>query len=415
MPHIVIVSAAFPPEPVVSARMSRDLALHLLGRGHRVTVLCPQPSRPESARYEGYRSDGEILVADEDGVEVVRLPSFAAPQSAVLPRLKESWSYGHHVCRYLAACPAPDALYVNAWPLLAQALVASFAVRKKVPMVLQVMDVYPEALTGKLPSLPRLVVHTPLKWLDRSIAKSAASVVVISDNMSRTYTEDRRVPVERVVTIPTWQDESVYEGVPSRDNCCNRYGIPQNPFTFLYLGNIGPVAGVDFVIRAFAEFNMLDAQLVIVGEGAAKADCVALTSRLNLGNVHFVSDPEPAHVPFLQGMAHVCILPMKCGSGMSSVPSKLPAYMFSAKPVIATVDRDSDTARFVNKAKCGWVGDAEDLNWLVARMKEVSGLPKEQLEAIGQRGKIFGLANFSKSSGVVCLADTILKVAGTRK
>lgn len=414
--NITLITAVYPPEPQVTARMSFDIAEYFVNNEYSVTVLCPQPSRVKNIDFDNYHDSASPMLSVENGVNVVRLPSFSSPVSRLLPRMRESFSFGKEVAKYLSTLEVkPDVLYVNSWPLFSQAMIARYARRNAIPLVLQVMDVYPEALTGKLPSLLRLVAHTPLKWLDRSIAKSAASVVVISDNMSRTYIEDRRVPVERVVTIPTWQDEIAYESVPSRDNCCNRYGIPQNPFTFLYLGNIGPVAGVDFLIRAFAEVNMSDAQLVIVGEGAAKSDCVELASRLNLRNVHFVSDPESTNVPVLQGMAHVCMLPMKCGSGMSSVPSKLPAYMFSAKPVIATVDRNSDTARFVKLAECGWVGDAEDLDWLVATMIDVAKLPKQQLDAIGQKGKIFGLANFSKSSGVVRLADTIIKVAGIRK
>jgi len=112
-------------------------------------------------------------------------------------------------------------------------------------------------------------------------------------------------------------------------------------------------------------------------------------------------------VPVLQSMAHVCMLPMKRGAGRSSIPSKLSSYLFSAKPVIATVDSGSDTACFVRQAECGWVGEAEDLSWLVHKMREVVLMPKDQLDILGQHGKKFGLIHFSKSSGVVRLANTI--------
>lgn len=46
------------------------------------------------------------------------------------------------------------------------------------------------------------------------------------------------------------------------------YGIPEQIFTFMYLGNIGPVAGVT-LIRSFAEAALPDAQLVIAGDGTA--------------------------------------------------------------------------------------------------------------------------------------------------
>ena len=58
------------------------------------------------------------------------------------------------------------------------------------------------------------------------------------------------------------------------------------------------------------------------------------------------------------------------------------------------------------------VGEPEDLIWLATKMKDVSELPREQLECLGQNGKRFGLMHFSKSSGVVRLANKILQAAG---
>jgi glycosyltransferase involved in cell wall biosynthesis len=410
---ISIISAVYPPEPQVSARMSWDLAQYLTAQGCCVTVLCPQPSRPLNTDYSQYKKPDAPVVLNEDSIKVVRLPSFAAPESSISARMRESISFGRAVAHYLAADKVtPDVLYVNAWPLFAQAIIARFARKAAVPMVLQIMDIYPESFTGKLPAFLRSVISMPLKWLDAWIAGTAAKVLVISENMRRTYIESRGVIAESVVTIPTWQDEHAFEDIPSRSACCKRYGISEIPFTFLFLGNIGPVAGVDFLIRAFAAADIPDTQLVIVGGGASKSDCVTMVKQLNLLNVHFISDPDIANVPVLQGMAHVCMLPMKRGAGMSSIPSKLPSYLFSGRPVIATVDRDSDTACFVREAECGLVGNAEDLVWLTQTMKEVAHMSMDELDAIGQRSKKFGLTHFSKSSGVVKLANTIMQTTG---
>ena len=410
--QITIISAIYPPEPQVSARMAFDLANYLAAQGHCVTVVCPQPSRPLSAEYSQFKCADKPVVTNENGIKLVRLPSFTAPESRMIPRMRESFSFGREVTKYLAAEQIrPAVLYVNSWPLFAQALIALFAKKNGIPIVLQIMDIYPEALIRKLPTFLRSVIYMPLQRLDAWIARSAAQVVVIAESMRRTYTDNRKLSIDSVVIIPTWQDETVFENVPPRSECCARYGIP-SLFTFLYLGNIGPVAGVDLLISAFARADISDAQLVVVGDGTAKSDCVEQVKRLNLSRVHFISDPDIGNVPVLQGMANVCVLPMKSGAGMSSIPSKLPSYLFSGKPIIATVDLESDTARFVRQAECGWVGVAGDSFWLADKMTEVARLPMEQLDAIGRQGKEFGLAHFSKSKGVVRLADTILKATG---
>jgi len=413
--NITIISAVYPPEPQVSARMSFDLANYLADQRYNVEVLCPQPSRLVTTEYNQYLNPDATVITVENMVNVVRLPSFASSQSRLLSRMWESFSFGREVCKYLAKEKVkPDVLYVNAWPILAQTIISRYAKKNAVPMVLQIMDIYPEALIGKLPAFLRFMILAPLKRLDTWIAGTAATVAVISENMRRTYTRTRQIPDESIVTISTWQDEAMFENTPPRSVCCSRYGISQHPFTFLFLGNIGPVAGVDFLIKAFAEADISNAQLLIVGDGAAKFHCVTLAKQLNQSHVFFISDSQAANVPTLQSIAHVCMLPMKRGAGMSSIPSKLPSYLFSAKPVIATVDLDSDTARFVRQAECGWVGEAEDLYWLSNKMKEVTQVPMEQLEALGRRGKEFGLAHFSRSSGVARLANTIIRAAGVK-
>lgn len=408
--NIVLISALYPPEPQISALMSFDLANKLAIQGHCVVVLCPQPSRPVTANYREYIDADSAVINVEGKVKVIRLPSYSAPQSKFFQRMWESISFGSRVVKYLAGENVKaDVMYINVWPLFSQFIISSFARIHSVPFVLQIMDIYPEAIIGRLPFFVKSIVYKPLQKLDAWIARSAKMVVVISENMRLTYSHNRSVPNNKIITICTWQDDIAFKNVTSRVFACERYGVPNEIFTFLFLGNIGPVAGVDFLIRAFSKAKIKNAQLLIIGDGASKVGCMELSKKLNLTNIHFISDPESANVPILQSMADVCLLPMRQGCGKSSIPSKLPSYLFSAKPIIATVDLDSDTAEFVRQAKCGWVGGAENLTWLANKMKEVIQLSSAQLDDIGQSGKQFGLLHFSKSSGVSQLANIVLE------
>jgi glycosyltransferase involved in cell wall biosynthesis len=324
----------------------------------------------------------------------------------------ESFSFGWHACNYLADhLQDVDVVYANTWPLLGQALVARLCSRRRVPLVLHIQDVYPESLLGRLSGLSRRIVRAPLTALDRWTARQAKSVVVISENMQRTYVEDRGLPQERVATIFDWQDESRFVNLPDRTDVCARHGVPAERFTFVYLGNIGPVAGVELLIKAFGEASAGNAQLLIVGEGSNKARCMSVASDLRLATVRFLSCPTPFDAPILQTMAHVCLLPLRRGAGMSSIPSKLMAYLLSAKPVLATVDSESDTARCIQEAKCGWVGEPEDVGQLALKMAEVARLPLSVLQQMGQCGRSYGLEHFSRAEGVRRLAAVIQDAA----
>lgn len=412
--YITIVSAVFPPEPQVSAQTARDLASFLAESGHFVTVLCPQVSRLHSSSELRNTELPVSIEGYEDNTKIVRLPSFTAPKSKLLPRLWESISFGTAVTRYLRSRDHnPDVIYLNSWPLFSQAMIARYAHKKGIPLVLQIMDIYPESFTNRLAPWLRESINRILGRLDRSTCMVASQLVVISEKMCDVYIGTRGIAAQKVTLIPTWQDEELYHKVVSRQDSCRSYNVADDTFTFLYLGNIGPVAGVDFLIQAFAEARISDSQLLIVGEGSKKADCIALAEQLNVKDVRFISDLSVSNVPRLQAMADVCMLPLRKGAGLSSVPSKLPSYMFSAKPIIATVDSECDTADFVRQAECGWVCDAEDLTGLVSKMREVSKMPITQLEDVGVRGKDFAMNKFSKSKCVSQLAGIILDA--TRK
>src|ERR1035437_398785 len=105
---------------------------------------------------------------------------------------------------------------------------------------------------------------------------------------------------------------------------------------------------------------------------------------MGVSGVRFVSDPDAGNVPLLQSLGHVCLLPLRKGAGMSSIPSKLMAYMLSARPVLATVDAESDTASAISEAQCGWAGEPENVQGLAEAMRNVAAFPAPELDRIGQ-------------------------------
>lgn len=415
--HIILVSAVYPPEPVVSAQNGRDLAMHLAREGACVTVLCPSPSRPIGTDYSRLKADRLPKVSREDGVDVVRLPSFTAPQSRLLPRLRESWSFGRHVCHYLRALPAqPDVVYMNAWPLLSQALVVRYCRERKIPLVMQVMDVYPESLLEKLPRRLRGPVQWSLLHLDRWIARQAARVVLISESMRRHYEATRQLPLGTTVLVHTWIDDTMFQSMPDRKQSAAHYGVPHDLLTFVFLGNIGPVAGVELMIETFHKAALPTSQLLIIGDGSSKARCVQLAQELGLTDrVGFISDPAASNVPRLLSMADVCLLPMRKGTGASSLPSKMMAYMLSGKPILAAVDADGDAARCIREAGCGWIVQPDNAQALAEGFLAVHAIDRPALAKMGNAGAVYGAVQFSKATGLARMSDVIASVRWQRR
>jgi colanic acid biosynthesis glycosyl transferase WcaI len=81
--------------------------------------------------------------------------------------------------------------------------------------------------------------------------------------------------------------------------------------------------------------------------------------------------------------------------GKSSVPSKVLGYMAAARPIIASVDMDSDTGKMISDANCGICTESEDADGLTAAILELYNDP-DKAERLGTNGRSFLVNSFDR-------------------
>ena len=79
--------------------------------------------------------------------------------------------------------------------------------------------------------------------------------------------------------------------------------------------------------------------------------------------------------------------------------------MFSAKPVLASVDAESDTARCIKDSNAGWVCEPENAEKLSNMMQKVICYNKEELSAMGASGRHYAVKEFSRTENLKILAN----------
>jgi len=284
--------------------------------------------------------------------------------------------------------------------MFSQKAIVKAAKKNGIPCVIHVQDVYPESLTNKLPGFLGKLVQSLLLPMDRFILGNCTKVVAISEKMKEYLAETRGIEVDKVSVVINWQNEKEFiEYQESINEVAN-----ERPFTFMYMGNIGPVAGVDLLIDAFLQAKLDNARLVIAGSGSMKESLKEMASSCK--EIEFWDVPN-GKVPEIQAKADVMMLPIKRGAARSSIPSKLPAYMFSAKPIIGCIDADSDTANAIRESGCGWVIQPENVEKLSETMRSVASLEKSYLNEKGKRARAYGLDHFSKKENLNRLVKVI--------
>jgi glycosyltransferase involved in cell wall biosynthesis len=391
---ILIISCVFPPEPVVSASLSKDIA-NELSVSEEVTVLHPKPTRPD-----GFEFSSEIT--DSDYKEIT-MDSYTCSKYSILGRLRESNSFGKKCANYIKKHHKDiKVIYLNAWPLFSQYKIVKTAKRWNIPCVTHVQDIYPEALSNKMPFL-KFLINFFLLPIDRYILRNSTRVIAISNRMKNYISKTRHIDSKKIDVINNWQDEAAFlnlEQITTKNT--------SKLLTFMYLGNIGPVAGVEFLIESFIRSNTHYAKLVIAGSGTRKKYCENIANKAT--NIEFWSVPDGC-VPAVQEQADVMLLPVKRNGAKSSIPSKLPAYMLSAKPIIACVDIESDTADAIQESGCGWVIEPDNKNMLTKKIEEVIKENKKHLGIMGEHGREYAMQHFSRKGNLKKITTLIQNIA----
>lgn len=379
---ILIISAVFPPEPVVSAQIMFDIASEL-SIYNDVTVLIPRPSRPKGFPFTKYSHD-------KNRYKVVILDSFVYPNSRLLGRFYESLSMGIKAAKYINENHSKiNILYNGAWPIFGQYLIAKAANKYNIPYITSIQDLYPESIKSKLPRINSIneIILYPLYLIDKFILRNAYKIHVISKGMLEYVISSRHIERGNLHLIHNWQTLNL----PKKQSSSAGNDI----FTFMYLGNLGSLAGLELLIHAFVKINLKNTCLIIAGAGSEKTRLISIANKYTSHHIKFIDVPI-GRVIEIQQQADVLLLPLKKNFASSSIPSKLIAYQFSGKPIIACVDSDSDTARVINESKCGWVIEPENINALSIKMSKAISIDKQVLQKMGENGYNFAKENYSR-------------------
>ncbi len=409
--NVIVVSAVFPPEPVVSSQTSSQLVNALIQKGHQVQVIVPFPSRPSGQLYDGYHRKTFDTFIDEVGCKVTRCWSTISPKSSIASRFLENISFGIFSSLALLFAAKPDVIYSNSWPIFATGLTTLVAKIKGIPIIISVQDIYPDSLVIQSRLSENNLITKILKKIDVAIASASSHLIVISSQFSDIYKNDRNVPASKISIIPNWlkKDSSFISGDNRKDVKVDyraKYGIHQDDFVVMYGGNIGVAAGVKTLIKAFQLIAESSDKtwLLIAGGGSQLEECQRIVQDNNIPKVVF-------HHPWLKeetaevlNIANLMILPTMGQQSLVSVPSKLISYMLSGKAILSTALPNSELANVVEQSSCGWHIEPENPNLIAEEVIKISKLPTSNLLACGEAGRRYALEN---STDEVCIPKVI--------
>ena len=391
--RILLTGINYHPEVTGIGPYNTDLAEHLAGAGHEVTVLTSFPWYPHWQIDPAYSKKGPYAVERINGVRVIRGPLLlpAARQTA-FRRIVFDSSFGASALLGSAAIGGLD-LVICVSPPLQLGLTAWLIARsRRARLVVLLQDIVPDAAisTGMMRAGRAVAVS---RRLERFVYARADHIAVISDGFRKNLLA-KGVPPAKVEVLPNWVDVSRFHADPDR-GVRQTLGAANGETLVLHTGNMGAKQGLETVVDAAAELAGDDIAITLIGDGQSRAALESRAAAKDVRRLRFL--PLQSDLPATLAAADVLVLSQRAQVTDSAAPSKLLAYMAAGKPIVATVNQSSEAGELISRSGCGVLVPPEEPAQLAAALRRLHEHPETHSQ-MGAAGRDFVAEHFGRAS-----------------
>lgn len=389
--RIACVCHYFAPEPAAPAARVHELARAWVRAGHQVTVITTFPNHPVGRIPLEYR--GRWWSTEElDGIRVLRCWLYAVPNRGVGRRGLDHLSFMLTALLFGLPRLGQVDVVIASSPTLFSALSAWLIARlKRAPFVLEVRDLWPEAIVelGLLRPGPTLRV---LERLARFLYQHASHVVVVTRAFAERIAA-HGVPLSKLTVIPNGADTRLFTPRTSGDSVRAELGL-DGRFIVAYVGSHGLSHGLGAILDAAAE--QPDVTFLLVGDGADRDRLLAERDRRRLRNVLMRPSVPKSDVPRVYAAADACVVPLRDVRLFETfVPSKMFEVLAAGRPVIGAVRGEArDILAQSGGALLVEPERGDQLAEAVARLRADPGLRDE----MGRRGRAFAEQHYDREA-----------------
>jgi colanic acid biosynthesis glycosyl transferase WcaI len=408
--RILMIAPHYAPDLGPSAPLFTTLCEGLVKRGHEVTALTTVPHYPSGQVSAAFRGKW-IRRSKENGVQVIRvwLPSVKRANFAM--RLLQ------FLCYQVEAVPAGLGLKYDAVIVANPALwvwlpFVFFVSLKRKPALFSVHDVYPD-VGVTLGVFRNKYVVTTVASLERYCLNHSRVVRILSESF-RPGLRNLGVPDAKMALVYDWVDTDLIQPLP-RDNRFAQEHDLVDRFIVLYAGNIGLSQGLEDVLAAAQQIsNQHDIHFLFIGDGPAREHLLALTEAHGQVNVQILPFQPRDRLPEVLASADVSLVTLRRGIGAASLPSKTFSILASGRPVIASVDEQSETWNLVQKAEAGLCVEPENPAALVKAILALKA-DRELRERLGRNGRIWAERKHSPQSAAEQVEGLLIKALSLKR
>jgi len=392
--NILVMGMNYAPEKTAIGPFTSCLSEYLAQVGHEVTVVTAFPHYPEWRIHDEYR--GKVFLRERiNGIAVYRSYVYVPSKLNTLQRIAydSSFSLSAFVSGLLVW--EVDVIVCISPPLQLGLMAYILGKIKGAPFLFHIQDLLPDAAVNVGMLKDRRLVGLAYR-LEEFVYQKAAAIGVISSGFAKNL-YSKGVPKSKVYYLPDWIDMDFIKPIDKNNIFRKQNGLSESDFLVMYAGNIGKKQALETLLGAASILGgRKDIAFFVVGEGARKTALVKKTEEMNLSNLRFLPLQPRKMLPCMLSAADVLVLTQQAGITDICLPSKLLTNMASARPIVASVNDRSETARAIRDAEAGLVVPPENPQALAEAIVGLRG-SAELREQFGANGRTFVNEHFEKS------------------
>ncbi len=337
--HILLVHQYFLGKDDSGGSRWNQFSKYWSEAGHRITVLAGTVHYAKGTKLAQYKNKFIVREQEMENVEVLRCYVSESYNKSFIGRF---WAYISFAVSsiwaglfYAGKC---DVVICTSPPLTVGLTGWVLSKLKRVPMVFEVRDLWPESAidTGVLANKSLIKMSY---WLERKSYKSANWINVLTPAFEKALIERKNVNPQRVSMIPNGADLDIFKPGQRNNWVREKHGL-DSKFVVTYVGAHGVANRLSQLLDAAKILKVHpDIALMLVGDGMEKAMLKERAAQCGLDNVVFVDAVPKNVIPDYVVASDVCTAVLKKVDTFKTVyPNKVFDYMSAAKPVIIGID-----------------------------------------------------------------------------
>ncbi|MBI3811381.1 MAG: sugar transferase [Nitrospirae bacterium] len=375
--RVLFVNRYFRPDVSGNSRMLTDLAADLSGAGHRVSVIASDAASDDpSARYPKQEAN--------EGVRIHRVPASRFDRGTIPGWVLNSLFFYPSALNAAIRLPRHDLIIFMSDPPLLFALGPVLRFLKGSRYVTWCQDLYPEVairlgiLGGR--SLPAII----LEAISRRALRSADGVIAVGEFMAEILRQ-KGIDPGKIRVIPNWADgERVRPIEPDSNRFLDAHDLRKR-FIVLYSGNLGLGHDIEMVMKAAVRLKE-EKEILFLFIGGGKKYGPLRERSAGLTNIRFLPYQDDRDLACSLSSGDLHLVTLQPGLEGIVVPSKLYGALAAGRAVIYIGSAQSEAARIIEEAGCGFVIAPNDDEGFCRAVLELYRLP-ERRRLLGDRAR----------------------------